>query len=48
MSNHGSAADNRAELKQLIELTDISADCGPLADIPLSQQIPLPPPFSLV
>jgi len=45
MSNQGSAADNRAELKQLIELTDISADCGPLADIPLSQQIPLPPPF---
>jgi len=45
MDEGNTTAARRADLKQLIELTDISKDCGPLVDIPLSQQIPLPPPF---
>jgi len=37
--------DVSREISKIVELTDISKDCGPLADIPIEQQIPLPPPF---
>jgi len=36
------------KISKIVELTDISKDCGPLADIPLEQQIPLPPPFDKI
>ncbi len=33
------------KIAKIVELTDMAKDCGPLVDIPIEEQIPLPPPF---
>ena len=35
MNEPGTGTDRRQHLRKLVELTDISKDCGPLDDIPL-------------
>ncbi|MBC8425676.1 (Fe-S)-binding protein, partial [bacterium] len=40
--------DVSRKISEIVELTDISQGDGPLVDIPIEDQIPLPPPFDKI
>ena len=40
--------DVSKKITEIVELTDISKGEGPLVDIPIEDQIPLPPPFDKI